>query len=241
MSTAAKAFLTDLQAARMERILEATLNLIAEVGADRMTMRDIAAASHVSAATLYNRFETKDNVVSQAVLARFERVVRPVIAHSRRRTPLQNIVDALDVLVDSALKTPKFAHALMGSYFKLDNDRQMAEQLHAAVRGTWQPFLEEMHGAGSLRQWVSLPLLIEEISDRIFAVVMRWSQGGFGDSEFYKRMRYSVVTVLLSASRGKQAEEAESLLISAVPSSVKPKRIPSGKRAQSRTQKSNTA
>ena len=213
MSTAAKAFLTVSQSARMERILTTTLRLIGEVGAERMTMRDIAAASQVSAATLYNRFGTKDNLVTIAVVEKFERSIRSVVAaHALDKTPLEKIIYGLEVLAADILRSQMFAHAMIATFFKLDNDRQMPDQLLAAVRNTWRPAIEEMKKNRALRDWASVPLLVEEISDRTLAVVMRWAQQGFPRAELGHRLVYAVVSSVSAATRGKQALEAESIL-----------------------------
>ena len=54
---------------REQEILEATLDVLAEVGYDRLTMDAVAAAAHASKATLYRRWETKASLVLGAVLA----------------------------------------------------------------------------------------------------------------------------------------------------------------------------
>jgi AcrR family transcriptional regulator len=52
---------------REEQILCATLDLLIEVGYDRLTMDAIAAQAKASKATLYRRWETKANLVIEAV------------------------------------------------------------------------------------------------------------------------------------------------------------------------------
>lgn len=215
MSTAARLFLTDSQSARRARILEATLQLIGEVGAERMTMRDIAAASKVSAATLYNRFGTKDNLITLAVVGQFERSIEAVIAtNASGKTPLQKITYGLELLAKDILQSQRFAHALISAYFKIDNDRQMPDHLLAAVRNTWLPAIDEMRKNRSLREWAAVPVVVNEVSDRTFAVVMRWAQDAFPKHELGRQLIFSIVTFLLGASRGKQCDEAEQILSS---------------------------
>ena len=213
MSTTAKAFLTDTQSARMENITRATLSMIRDIGAERMTMRNIAAASQVSAATLYNHFGTKDNLVTFAVVANFEQSIQAVVAaHASGKSPLQKIIYGLDVLTKEMLQEKEFAHALIGNYFKLDSNRQMPDHLFNAVRNTWQPSIDEMQKKRSLRDWVSTTWVTDEISDQVFAVVVRWAQHTFPDSELGRRLKLPILSVLMSASRGKQADEAENML-----------------------------
>jgi AcrR family transcriptional regulator len=54
---------------REQEILEATLDVLADVGYDRLTMDAVASAARASKATLYRRWETKAALVLEAVLA----------------------------------------------------------------------------------------------------------------------------------------------------------------------------
>lgn len=54
---------------REQEILEATLDVLADVGYDRLTMDAVASAARASKATLYRRWETKASLVLEAVLA----------------------------------------------------------------------------------------------------------------------------------------------------------------------------
>lgn len=54
---------------REREILEAALDVLADVGYDRLTMDAVAAAARASKATLYRRWDTKASLVLEAVLA----------------------------------------------------------------------------------------------------------------------------------------------------------------------------
>lgn len=54
---------------REQEILEATLDVLADVGYDRLTMDAVASAARASKATLYRRWDTKASLVLEAVLA----------------------------------------------------------------------------------------------------------------------------------------------------------------------------
>ncbi|MEH3032995.1 MAG: TetR/AcrR family transcriptional regulator [Aeromicrobium erythreum] len=54
---------------REQEILEAALDVLAEVGYDRLTMDAVATAARASKATLYRRWDTKASLVLEAVLA----------------------------------------------------------------------------------------------------------------------------------------------------------------------------
>ncbi len=54
---------------REQEIFEATLDVLADVGYDRLTMDAVASAARASKATLYRRWETKASLVLEAILA----------------------------------------------------------------------------------------------------------------------------------------------------------------------------
>lgn len=57
-----------VEGAREEEILEATVELLVEVGYDRLTMDAVARKSHASKATLYRRWESKPALVIDALI-----------------------------------------------------------------------------------------------------------------------------------------------------------------------------
>lgn len=54
---------------REQEILDATLDVLADLGYDRLTMDAVASAAKASKATLYRRWETKTSLVLEALLA----------------------------------------------------------------------------------------------------------------------------------------------------------------------------
>lgn len=207
MSALDTAVMTPLQSARFDRILAATRRLMAEQGADGMTMRAIASMSRVSEGTLYNRFGSKDRLVAVAMVEYFEQAVQTHIEQQTRKAPVARIVHSVDVVVRSILEAPAFTRGLMSAFFKLGGDREMPNQLAARVYASWMPLLLEMQQRKQLHDWVSVPLLCEELCDREFGTVMKWAQGNLGNATFRDQLLYSLLSSLLGASKGRQARE----------------------------------
>ena len=207
--------LTDLQSARLGRILSAAQKLLGEIGVERMTMRDLAEASGVSAATLYNRYGTKDGVVTAAVLDHYERAVRSVLdREAGNETPEQQIAHGISVIAKDCLRRPAFGRALMSAYFKIGNEREMPTGLYQALMQSWLPQLQQLADQKTLHDWVSVPLLAEELCDRMFGIVMKWAQGGIPNKTFVERAQISVLLPLAGAFRGARAAEVAALLAS---------------------------
>lgn len=72
--------MTSGQLARRTRILEEVADLIAEVGADAVQMRDVAQRSGVALATLYRYFSSKENLLAAALEDWQKRLTRRVLA-----------------------------------------------------------------------------------------------------------------------------------------------------------------
>lgn len=59
--------MTRAQLARYRRITDAVIELVAEIGPDALQMRDVAARSGISLATIYRYFSSKDHLLAAAV------------------------------------------------------------------------------------------------------------------------------------------------------------------------------
>jgi AcrR family transcriptional regulator len=78
MSAKRGSYSSPRQQQRREKILTAARQLIADKGYDGLTMRDLARASGVSDATLYNLFTTKGRLVMAAVADLLEGITERV-------------------------------------------------------------------------------------------------------------------------------------------------------------------
>ncbi|WP_099248305.1 TetR family transcriptional regulator [Mycobacterium sp. shizuoka-1] len=72
--------MTSGQLARRAKIIEETISLIADVGADAVQMRDVAHRSGVALATLYRYFSSKENLLAAALEDWQKRLTRRVLA-----------------------------------------------------------------------------------------------------------------------------------------------------------------
>jgi AcrR family transcriptional regulator len=75
--------MTRAQLARHRRITDAVIDLIGEVDADAVQMRDVAERSNVSLGTIYRYFSSKDHLLAAAVADWQERLTRQVLEEMR--------------------------------------------------------------------------------------------------------------------------------------------------------------
>lgn len=106
--------MTSSQLARRAKIIEQVIDLIAEVGADAVQMRDVAQRSGVALATLYRYFSSKDHLLAAALADWQKRLTRRVMAAGRPPDgdPLPGVLDYLRRAVRAFHRNPEMT-ALM--------------------------------------------------------------------------------------------------------------------------------
>jgi TetR/AcrR family transcriptional regulator, cholesterol catabolism regulator len=90
--------MTSRQLIRRAKIIEAVIDLIAEVGADAVQMRDVSKRSGVALATVYRYFNSKDYLLAAALEDWQKRLTRRILASRARHAnqdPLPAILDYL--------------------------------------------------------------------------------------------------------------------------------------------------
>ena len=90
--------MTSRQLIRRAKIIEAVIELIADVGAEAVQMRDVAKRSGVALATVYRYFNSKDYLLAAALEDWQKRLTRRILASRAGRSdkdPLPGILDYL--------------------------------------------------------------------------------------------------------------------------------------------------
>ena len=97
---------------RRARIVRATYDLLRDVGVEALSMKAVAARAGVSLSTVYNLFDSKQEVLARVFdqdLAHFESLV----AAAPARDVLDRIFDALDIAADLYEADPAFYRAIL--------------------------------------------------------------------------------------------------------------------------------
>ncbi|MDB5968388.1 MAG: regulatory protein TetR [Hydrocarboniphaga sp.] len=238
MRLAERKYFTTTKFDRFERIIEATKKRLAEVGADRLTIRDLAVASQVSAATLYNRFGSKDNIISVVVIDHFEQVVRLALSkeNGAREPPVARILHVLKLLERNTCDNRGLVQALMSIHFKIDSNEELRDQLFLQCYELLLGMVEDLYAGKALSNSIPVALLVEEATDKIFSVVLKWAQQKFPNEQLLDRLILGVLSVLVAGSQGRGLVELENELnaaasrISAAPLQKKNSKPAAGKK-----------
>jgi AcrR family transcriptional regulator len=126
--TEAHAVRPRIEGDREREILEAALEVLGDVGYDRLTMDAVAARAHASKATLYRRWNTKVGLVIDALLA--EKSAPPVPDTGSFRGDLIEAFCGVGGLVD-AKQVGTFSSVLTA----LTRDEEFAAEFRSRVLG----------------------------------------------------------------------------------------------------------
>ena len=112
--TVAPDTLTQNQAARRQRVIEAAMDLAGEGGYDAVQMRDVAARAKVALGTIYRYFASKDHLLAACQVAWSDDVRQRLQARpAKGDTPAERVVDVVQRATRAMERSPRAAAALL--------------------------------------------------------------------------------------------------------------------------------
>lgn len=143
--TAAPDTLTQNQAARRQRVIEAAMDLAGEGGYDAVQMRDVAARAKVALGTIYRYFSSKDHLLAACQVAWSDDVRRRLQTRpAKGDTPAARVADVVQRATRAMERSPQAAAALLTAISspdpavaecQKDVSRIMADVLQSAMDG----------------------------------------------------------------------------------------------------------
>jgi AcrR family transcriptional regulator len=123
--------LTDMtsgQLARRAKIIEEVINLIADVGADAVQMRDVAQRSGVALATVYRYFRSKEHLLAAALEDWQKRLTRRILVASAPRNddPLPAMLDYLQRAQRAFHRNPNMTALMLQAMTSADPEAKAA-------------------------------------------------------------------------------------------------------------------
>jgi len=196
MTTERKTYASPRQLERQQRVLACARVAISKVGYDRLTMKDLAESSEVSTKTLYNLYNSKDELLVAAVadlladLAERHDVVaaEPGIARMLAR------VSAISAQV---VATPAYAETMARTLFQASKDNDLIEVLLKNARLTVLSQLREAEKAGELQPGVDLEQTATVLTGHQWSVVLMWNKGLIPLEEFEEQAQRSQLMSLI--------------------------------------------
>jgi TetR/AcrR family transcriptional regulator, cholesterol catabolism regulator len=120
--------MTSGQLARRAKIIEAVIDLIADVGADAVQMRDVAQRSEVALATVYRYFRSKEHLLAAALEDWQKRLTRRILAAGGpdEEGPLPGVLDYLRRAQRAFHRNPKMTALMLQTMASTDPEARAA-------------------------------------------------------------------------------------------------------------------
>jgi len=193
---------TEQRLARRTAILETARQMIAEVGYDAVTVRDLAERCRVSVPTLYNQFGGKDQLLGLAVEEHFLNVLND--AQLDEASPgFQRLLRIVDQCAEQLYTLSAYHQRLLEAFASLDQTTTVQQQIAMQLTAVFTRELETMSRARQLEDWVDIELLAEQLTSGVISAAMVWSSGLLPDQHLIASMRYATALALAGVARGR--------------------------------------
>lgn len=200
--------LTPNQQRRRTRILDATRELVTRHGYDGMIMRDVAALADVSATTLYNLYNTKDELLLAALRER--------ITHSSTQAALESDGPGYEYLLahvrnvcKETRRAPAYVGAIAQALFRASPGDPLTQVLLGALRDDTLQSLRAMHDRGELHSGIDASELATALAGSFWSVFFLWDKGLLKIGDLERAQLKGYLSVLIPAAQGKARNELE--------------------------------
>lgn len=187
-------YASNAMADRRARILETAREmLVADDG--KFTMRDLARQSGVALATLYNIFDSQDELVAQAVVEIFVERIENLVPKDGGPV-LERIERAQELSNAEILRVPAYAKKMLTIYFSEDTTSRIRDVLHGQAAAGNVRYLQDLKDEGALLPWVNIDLLASDAAVAVYAIITRWAVGEIRDDQLLARQKFLRLSLL---------------------------------------------
>ncbi len=202
MSTAtAIRTLTPNQQERRARILGAARDLVARHGYHGMIMRDVATRAKVSPTTLYNLYNTKDELLLEAL--------RDSVADSSGRAAqetedmgYERLLAHLHFSVEQTREEPAYAKAITQALVRAEQGDQITLVLFNGTRSAIAGALTVMRDQQQLHPKTQIEPLANALLAAFWGNYILWSKGELALEELESELKRSFLSLLLPVAIG---------------------------------------
>jgi AcrR family transcriptional regulator len=193
--------LTPNQERRRARILEATRDLVTKHGYDGTIMRDVAALADVSATTLYNLYNTKDELLLEALRERITDSTTRAVQESSG-PGYEYLFAHLRSVCKETRKTPAYVAAIAQALFRASAGDPLTEVLLAGLRENTHTSLAAMRDRCELREEIDLDELSMALAASFWSVFLLWDKGLLKVAELERAQLKGYLSILIPATQG---------------------------------------
>lgn len=198
--------------ARRDRILSETRRMISEVGLNRLGMDDVARRANVAKRTLYNAFQSKEQLVATAISRYFDAYEQKISYSKTDTTTLDWVVERLIIVAQRNLAIRNYTRALMAIYHSSDVDPEIRKAIHDIAASGHEAWIHKLAESRQLQPWINPDTLVSLLVRYRYAVAQAWSEGEIPEDDLVIEVLRGFFTFMAGATKGRARKEILELL-----------------------------
>ena len=203
--------LTPRQESRRQKILSAARKLVASQGYEGMVMSDLAEVAEVSPTTLYNLFNTKDELLLEAlrglIVNNYEKVEK--LSQDSGWKYLLKVAENGAWLRSSE---PEFGVAITDALLRAKPGDPLTKLLFESVREDFLRSLKEMKSKRELREEVDLSHLATIMVGNYWSTFILLNKGIERNKQLAISTKINMLSLLSASSQGEAKQQMETWL-----------------------------
>ncbi len=200
--------LTPRQQERRHKILSAARDMLTECGYDGMVMSQVAERADVSPTTLYNLYNTKDELLLEAL--------QELLRESARKTALEIqtpgyefILRNLQHSAEQSMEGPAYAEAITQAVFRAKPGDALVELLLTRIGKGMLTSLEVMKTKKQLKPQINIDELAVSMAGVFWSTFLLWTKGLVRLSDMEKHLSRNFLSLLIPATIGQARKDLE--------------------------------
>lgn len=200
--------LTPRQQERRARILKTARELINEAGYDGMTTRELAARAGVSPTTLFNLYNTKEELLLAALRDQLAGMAVEM-TESAPQAGLERILAFQGIIADQLDRTPAYARAIVGALFRAAPGEPVANILLGGYFDTILESVEVMAAKRQLKDDINSEELAGALVAGFWGAHLMWDKAVLNSGATRRTSMVICLSTLIGATRGKTRKTLE--------------------------------
>jgi AcrR family transcriptional regulator len=190
------------KAERRDRILATARQMIDQFGVEGVTMRGLAAASRVSVPTLYNLFGGKDELLLQAVEARFLQVV--AVDGAGELDGLQRAFALFRACCQQVNQQPNYSRSIVQLCAESPRARECGVRMARTLGELLSRALNDLQREGRFAPWVCPDVLANRAIGQFGGTIATWARGDWSADRLETIIMYQLCICLLGGCESAQ-------------------------------------
>jgi AcrR family transcriptional regulator len=187
--------------ARRRRILEEGRRMIAEDGLLNFNMNELCKRAGVAKRTLYNAFQTREQLIAVAISEYFQEYVDR-IPYSAPLGTLQNNLERLISVTQRNVHIRNYIRAIMSIFFSADAESDIWRTMQGMATRPTLEWLRNLAARRQLQPWIEPQNLADDLVRLEYGIVNDWSLGRLSDEDLTPHLLLSFLTYMAGATRG---------------------------------------